>query len=102
MAEGGVRLRACGSPFFVRGGVGLCRGDAYVYRQANPQLAGRLRPLLFVACVRSSLPYAEHGRSSSGRRGPGSSHWRAASVAGITGIRSCTRIAALASVMITV
>ena len=42
------------------------------------------------------------GTSSSACSEPGSIHRRAASVARITGIRSCTRMVALASVMISV
>ena len=51
---------------------------------------------------RAVISSAGYGTSSSAGSGPGSIHLRAASVARVTGIRSCTRMVALASVMISV
>ena len=49
-----------------------------------------------------AIAAAGYRASSSAGKGPGSTHCRAAAGERITGMRSCTRIAAFASVMITV
>jgi len=62
----------------------------------NPAVLGRIADAPSLHLLRRV------GHQQLGRNGPGSIHRRAASVPRIAGMRSCTRMAAFASMMMTV